>query len=134
MIRYDFYTEDDKQNVFFILLSAILFYINELIKFKVDVPYLGYLLRNHYNDFWGGFSFMALLNVILLFSKYNKIKKLTIILLFGLMCSIFWEVITPIFLVTSTGDFWDFVSYILGFSFYWLIKKLKNKDTTYSIY
>ena len=77
---------------------------------------------------------MALLNVILLFSKYNKIKKLTIILLFGLMSSIFWEVITPIFLVTSTGDFWDFVSYILGFSFYWLIKKLKNKDKTYSIY
>lgn len=130
MIRYSLFTEDDKQNLFLISLSAILFYINEAIKFKVKIPYLGYLLRCHYNDFLGGISFMALINVILFFSKYNKIKKLKIILLIGVMCSIFWELITPIFIIDSTGDFWDAVSYGLGFTVYWIIKRVKNKDTT----
>lgn len=73
---------------------------------------------------------MALINVILFFSKYNKIKKLKIILLIGVMCSIFWELITPIFIIDSTGDFWDAVSYGLGFTVYWIIKRVKNKDTT----
>ncbi|NLL31048.1 MAG: hypothetical protein GX258_08435 [Clostridiales bacterium] len=133
MMKYNFHTRDDKQNILLVLLSAILFYINEGIKFKVDIPYLGYLLRNHYNDFLGGISFMALLNLILLFSKYNKIKKLKLILLVALGCSIFWEVITPIFLVTSTGDFYDFIAYTLGFTLYWIIKRFKNKDMTYSL-
>jgi len=133
MIKYNFFTNDDKQNFYLILLSAILFYINEAIKFEIKIPYWGYLLRNHYNDFLGGISFMALINLILLFSKYNKIKKLKIIILIGLMCSIFWEVITPIFKVDSTGDFWDFIAYSIGFTLYWIIKKYKNKDKTYTL-
>lgn len=133
MIRYHFFTKDDKQNLFLILLSAILFYINEAIKFKIKIPYWGYLLKNHYNDFLGGISFMALINFILFFSKYNKIKKLKIILLIGLMCSIFWELVTPIFVIDSTGDFWDAISYGFGFTVYWIIKRLKNKDKTYTI-
>lgn len=133
MKGYRSFGKDDKQNLFLILLSAVLFYINEAIKLKVGIPYLGYFLRNHYNDFLGGVSFIAVVNIILFFSIYNKIKKLKIILLIALICSIFWELITPIFLSDSTGDFWDVISYSLGFTVYWIIKRFINKDIAYTI-
>lgn len=133
MKSYRSFRKDDRQNVFFVLLSAILFYTNEAVKFKVKVPYLAYLLRNHFNDFLGGVSFIALVNVILFFSIYNKVKRLGSILLIGVACSIVWELITPVFLDSSTGDFWDAVSYSLGFTLYWIIKRFINKDKTYTI-
>ncbi len=125
--------KDDKQNLLLISISAILFYVNEAVKFKVEMPYLGYLLRNHFNDFLGGVSFIAVVNVILFFSIYNKIKRLGIILIIGAACSIVWELITPIFLKSSTGDYWDVVSYSLGFTLYWIIKRYINKDKTYIV-
>jgi len=116
-----------------VLLSAVLFYINEAIKFKIKTPYLGYLFRSHYNDFWGGVSFIALVNIILYFSIYNKIKNFKIILVFALLCSVFWEVVTPVFVSSSVGDFWDVIAYSLGFTTYWIIKRYINKDKTYNI-
>lgn len=133
MKSYRSFRKDDKQNLLLVVVSAILFYTNEAVKFKVEVPYLGYLLRNHFNDFLGGVSFIALVNAILFFSIYNKIKKLGIILIIGVGCSIVWELITPIFLDSSTGDFWDAVSYSLGFTLYWMIKRFINKDKAYTV-
>ncbi len=131
MITNRFNNKDDKQNLLLIIVSAILFYGNEVMKLKIKIPYIGYLLKNHYNDFLGGISFIALVNVILLFSKYNKIKKLKHILIIGLICSIAWELVTPVFVSESIGDFWDVISYGLGFTLYWIIKRYISKDITY---
>lgn len=123
---------DDKQNLLLIFLSSILFYINEHIKFKISIPYLDYILKSHCNDFLAGLSFMALINIILLFSKYKKIKTLKVIIIISILCGIFWEVIAPLF-ITSTRDFWDMVSYTLGFFLYWIIKRFSSIDTSYTI-
>lgn len=119
-------SRDDKENLFIILLVATLFCGNQLIKNKINIPYLGYFLKNHHNDFLGGVSFMSVINVILSFSKYNKINNLTTILFIGLMCSVFWEVVTPIYLTRSTGDFYDAIAYCAGFLVYWLVKNIKD--------
>ena len=125
-------TKDDKQNFIIVLLSALLFYVNNLIKYKVEVPYLGYILRNHFNDFLGGIAFITVVNIILYLSKYNRIKKYIIIVMFAILASVFWEVITPIFKSNSYGDILDVLSYVLGFSFYWIFKKYILKNNAYT--
>lgn len=121
-----------KKDLFYFVVPLLLFQVNELIKMDVENPIMGYLLRCHFNDYLGGISFAAYLNVILSLSNWTsfQLSKVYHFLFAGLFCGICWEVITPIFIQTSTGDFWDVVAYILGMLTYWLVGvKLSSRDT-----
>ena len=119
-----------KKDLLFFIVPLILFQVNELIKADVQTPVLGYLLRCHFNDYLGGISFAAYLNFILSLSNWTsfQLTKIHHFLVAGLFCGICWEVITPLFIKTSTGDAWDIIAYILGMLTYWYYgRKLASK-------
>ncbi|WP_455660974.1 hypothetical protein [Pradoshia sp.] len=111
-----------KKDLWFFIVPLLLFQVNELIKADVQIPVLGYLLRCHFNDYLGGISFAAYLNFILSLSNWTtfQLTKIQHFLIAGLLCGICWEVITPLFMQSSTGDVWDIAAYILGMLTYWL--------------
>ena len=115
-------TKKQKKDLLFFIVPLFLFQVNELIKSDVQVPVLGYLLRCHFNDYLGGISFAAYLNFVLSLSNWTsfQLTKSKHFLIAGLLCGICWEIITPIFIQSSTGDIWDFVAYILGMLTYWV--------------
>ena len=115
-------TKKQKKNLLFFIVPLFLFQLNELIKGDVQVPVLGYLLRCHFNDYLGGISFAAYLNFVLSLSNWTsfQLTKIKHFLIAGLLCGICWEIITPFFIQSSTGDIWDFVAYILGMLTYWV--------------
>ncbi len=89
-----------------------------------NIEVVSYILKNHFNDFLGGIAFLAYINFILSFYIKGpiRVKKYYEIFFFACLCSFSWEVITPL-VKESTGDWWDFVSYTLGATFYWLIDR-----------
>ncbi len=111
-----------KKDLLFFIVPLLLFQVNELIKADVQIPVLGYLLRCHFNDYLGGISFAAYLNLVLSLSNWTtfRLTKIWHFLIAGLLCGICWEVITPLFMQSSTGDVWDVAAYILGMLTYWL--------------
>ena len=115
-------TKKQKKDLLFFIVPLFLFQVNELIKSDVQLPVLGYLLRCHFNDYLGGISFAAYLNFVLSLSNWTsfQLTKSKHFLIAGLLCGICWEIITPIFIQSSTGDIWDFVAYILGMLTYWV--------------
>ncbi len=113
--------KDQKKDLLFFTIPLILFQLNEMIKADVQIPVLGYLLQCHFNDYLGGISFAAYLNFVLSLSNWTsfQLTKIRHFLVAGLLCGFFWELITPIFMKSSIGDFWDIVAYILGMLTYW---------------
>lgn len=110
----------------------VLYAVNEQIKYRVTTPVLGYLLRCHFNDYLGGIAFAAYLNLVLSFSRFPH-RRLTRPLQFivaGLLCGIVWEGITPLFLSSSTGDWWDMLAYVLGMLTCWLLERLCIPSST----
>ena len=112
-----------KKDLWFFIIPLLIFQVNELIKADVQTPVLGYLLRCHFNDYLGGISFAAYLNFVLSLSNWTsfQLTKIQHFLIAGLLCGIFWEIITPLFMKSSTGDGWDFVAYIIGMLTYWFL-------------
>ena len=97
--------------------------VNEQIKYRVSAPLLGYLLRCHFNDYLGGIAFAAYLNLVISFSKWphRRLRSPLQFIAAGLLCSVAWELITPLFLPSSTGDWLDVIAYVLGMLTYWLL-------------
>ncbi len=116
-------TKTQIKDLCFFIAPFIFYGINELIKFKVSIPVFGYFFRYHFNDYLGGISFAAYVNLILSFSNWTTFRftKIKHFIVEGLICGIAWEVITPMFLSSSTGDKWDIVAYIAGMLTYWLL-------------
>ena len=99
-----------------------------MIKNYINIPIIGYLSKCHVNDFLGGIIFCAYVNLVLLWGNKQEIKKYyqIFIMIFGV--SLIWEYIFPIFLEYSISDIFDVLSYILGATAYYFIKKRGWKD------
>lgn len=114
-------TRERRGNLICIGVSLALYAVNQQIKYRVEAPVLGYLLRCHFNDCLGGLAFGAYLNLILSLSRWPE-KRLSHpagFVVVGVLCSLFWEGVAPLFLPNSTGDPLDGVAYILGMLLYW---------------
>ena len=121
-----------KKDLMFFIAPLILFQVNELIKADVQIPVLGYLLRCHFNDYLGGISFAAYLNFVLSLSNWTtfQLTKPQHFLVAGLFCGVCWELITPLFVQSSTGDIWDVAAYILGMLTYWFFGRSRQHLNT----
>ena len=110
-----------KKDLCFFIVPLFLFQVNEWMKAEVQIPVLGYLLRCHFNDYLGGISFAAYLNIILSMSNWTsfQLTKIQHFLAAGLFCGICWELVTPLFIHSSTGDVRDVAAYIIGMLTYW---------------
>lgn len=114
-------TKTQKKDLYFFIWPICVYLLNEAVKSKISIPILGYFLRCHFNDLLGGISFAAYVNFILSFSNWTTFRfvKLVHLIIQGVCCGIVWEWITPLFINTSTGDFWDVVAYVVGMIIYW---------------
>lgn len=113
------------RDVLLFLIPIVVFFINNRIKFNVDVPYLSDILRYHFNDFLGGISILGYVNLVLSLKKGRpwRIKRLVSCLVFVLFCGFCWEYVAPLVLENSTGDWLDVLAYLLGGAVYWLLEK-----------
>lgn len=105
----------------FFIAPFALYALNQQIKYQVEAPVIGYLLRCHFNDYLGGIAFAAYLNLVISFSKWptRRLKKPLHFAAAGILCGLFWEWIAPMFLPHSTGDWLDVAAYVLGMLTYW---------------
>lgn len=112
-----------------LLVCAALFYANSFMFIDLVIGYapespLSYVASCHLNDFIGGVAFMCYTNLLIdLVKPEVRFKKLSSILLFMLLCGLFWEYIAPFFVVGSVSDPLDVMSYALGGILYWLLTK-----------
>lgn len=114
-------TRERRGDLICIGVSLALYAVNQQIKYQVEVPLVGDLLRCHFNDYLGGLAFAAYLNLILSFSRWpeKRLKKPVGFVAVGALCGLFWEGVAPLVLPNSTGDPLDVIAYILGMLTYW---------------
>ena len=115
-----------KLNIWIIVITLILYTINQCTKEKICNEAISLFMCGYFNDIVGSITFMAYVNALLEF-KQLSINKLWQISLIMLICSFFWEIITPLFRTSTVADFWDAVAYLIGGFFYWLILKFYHK-------
>ena len=89
-----------------------------------------YLLQCHAIDTLGGCAFMAYTNLLLDLVKPDvRIKRLISVLIYMLLCGVFWEAIAPQFVPNSTGDVLDVAAYLIGAFCYLLFAKIHGNLT-----
>ena len=82
-------------------------------------------LKNHLNDLCGGIIFPAYVDLLLIFLKSPyHINGWKVSIAIGLICAISWEIIAPLFLPYSTGDWIDAILYVIGSLIYASLKKI----------
>lgn len=114
-----------KFNLFIIVATLILYFINQTIKQTISNQYLRWFACCYFNDIIGSMTFLAYCNII--FSYRNlKFNSFWQVLLMILLCGFVWEVITPIFRANTVGDVWDILAYSFGATLYWLIIAKKS--------
>ena len=116
------------KNIITFLIFFFIYIINRIFKKYISLPIIGYICKNHLNDFIGGFLFCIYVNMILILNNKKPICKFYILILFMLCVSLTWEYLFPLFLPYSTSDFFDVISYMLGTILYYLMFNKLNKN------
>ncbi len=114
------------KNVKFGIIALILYVFNRFFVKNLDLPIIGYLLKNHFNDFLGGFIFCCYVNAILYLSHKKMINDFGPLIIFMFLVSICWEFVFPLFLNYSTSDWFDVLAYMLGTILYYILLKKSN--------
>lgn len=84
-----------------------------------------YLLQCHAIDALGGCAFMAYTNLLLDLVKPDvRFKRPISVLIYMLLCGVFWEAIAPQFVPNSIGDVLDVAAYLIGAFCYLLLAKI----------
>lgn len=81
------------------------------------------LFASYGADILAGAWILCFLNLLLVWSGCETIRRMMPAVLFVLGCGIFWEYITPLYLSRSVADPWDIAAYLLGGCIYMVIEK-----------
>lgn len=95
-------------------IAALTYLINRfLFSFDILLPYA--FAHYHLGDLCGGIIFPAYVNVLSeVFSSRHLIASLRASLILSCICSIAWEVITPLVFMYGTADPIDALMYFVG--------------------
>lgn len=115
------------------LIVFIIYVFNRFILKSLDLPYISYFLKNHFNDFLGGILFCCYVNALLFYNKKKLITNFFLLFSFMLIVSIIWEYIFPLFLKYSTSDMLDIIAYMCGTFLYYLLLNKYNKKLNYIV-
>ena len=115
------------------LIVFIIYVLNRFILKSLDLPYISYFLKNHFNDFLGGILFCCYVNALLFYNKKKLITNFFLLFSFMLIVSIIWEYIFPLFLKYSTSDMLDIIAYMCGTFLYYLLLNKYNKKLNYIV-
>ena len=72
------------------------------------------LLAWHFADFLAGGLMLCVLDCALELSGRQPVRRAASALEFSLLCGGFWELVTPLYLARSTGDWRDVAAVCLG--------------------
>ena len=81
------------------------------------------LFASYGADILAGAWILCFLNLLLVWSGRETIRRMMPAVLFVLGCGIFWEYITPLYLSRSVVDPWDIAAYLLGGCIYMVIER-----------
>ena len=122
-------TQSQRRDLSIIGTIFAVYVLNQQVKNLINVPIIGYFLRNHFNDTMAGFGISAYANLILSFSHFsNATLSLRATMILVTFCSLLWEGIAPRFIPKSTSDILDVFAYLFGALSYWFLVTLKSKN------
>ena len=96
------------------LIIAALYAGNRLLFIPRTAGMLHRLLAWHFADFLAGGLMLCILNAALELSGRRPVRRGSSVLCFSLLCGGFWELVTPLYLARSTGDWRDVAAVCLG--------------------
>lgn len=115
-----------KKHLIIVICALLLYVLNRFYLKNLGLPYISIILKNHFNDFIGGFVFPAYVNIILVVSNRFPINHFCHLFVFMLGVSLIWEYVFPLLLSYSTSDILDVFSYLLGTIIYYSIMHKEN--------
>lgn len=119
-----------KLNLIILVISSLLYLLNELYFKGLKIEYIFYFMNSHFNDLIASLVILAFANLLLGFVQH-RIDKFKYIILFILGCSIVWEGLGKFARSNAVFDWIDVICYFLGAIIYYIIIKIdKNKSIT----
>lgn len=115
-------------NVKYGILALLVYSINRFVLKLLELPLFDYILKNHFNDFLGGFIFCCYVNILMYYNRKKMITNFWLIIISMFCVSISWEFVFPLFLKYSTSDWLDVLAYMLGTLFYYVLLNKSNKE------
>lgn len=112
-------------NIIFIVLTLVLYFINNLLFKKITTGALYLFMKGYFNDLICPFFFISYCNLLLL-TVNKEMVKLHWLLLFSLCAGLVWEFVAPLIKENSVTDILDLVCYLVGTFFYWLLLKINR--------
>jgi len=109
----------------YVLLGLICLYV---INRFLLLPWLGsgevlYRFLSGYGaDVLAGAWILCFLNLLLVWSGRQPVRRMVPAVLFVLGCGLFWEYITPLYLAQSVSDPLDVAAYLAGGIFYMMFE------------
>ena len=115
-----------KRHITIVFGIGSLYLLNRFCLIPVTTGVLHDLLVWYGADVLAGALILCVLQTALLASGRNPLRHYGWVTLFLLGCGLFWEVITPLYLPRSVGDFGDLAAYWLGGSVIWFAETVKK--------
>lgn len=96
------------------LAIAALYILNRFVLVPRTAGLLHRLLAWHFADFLAGGLMLCIANDALELSGRQPLRRMAPVLGFSLLCGAFWELVTPLYLPRSVGDWRDVLAACLG--------------------
>ena len=97
-----------------VLGILLLYVLNRFCLIPHTAGTLHHLLAWHFADFLAGGLMLCLLNATLELSGRPPVRQAASALGFSFLCGTFWELVTPLYLPRSVGDWRDVLAVCLG--------------------
>ena len=106
---------------------AALYILNRFWLVPHTAGLLHRLLAWHLADFLAGGLMLCVLDCALELSGRPPLRQAISALGFALFCGAFWELVTPLYLPRSVGDWWDVIAVCLGGLVMFFILNIRKK-------
>lgn len=116
-------TGEGKKNLLIIAISLAFYCVNRFSNLLKSVSCVGFIFRNHFNDYLGGIVFISYVNLLMVRGERKTFTTFPWMLCWSGVCSLCWEGIAPTILSYSTADWRDCIAYLLGMLTYWALFK-----------
>ena len=115
-----------KRHMIIMFGIGVLYLLNRFWLIHETTGVLHDLLAWYGADVLAGALILCVLQTALLAAGRNPVRHFGWVTLFLLGCGLFWEVITPLYLPRSVGDFRDLAAYWLGGTVVWILETAKK--------
>ena len=106
---------------------AALYLLNRFWLVSRTAGLLHRLLAWHFADFLAGGLMLCVLDCVLELSGRQPVRRMLPALGFSFLCGAFWELVTPLYLPRSVGDWRDVIAVCLGGLVMFFILNIRKK-------